>query len=67
MARYVDRAGQATSMVRVLWVDKDTGQGRGKSFHGIAAATAETHWLRKMGHKDVRIAPQPGGYLTRKV
>jgi hypothetical protein len=42
-------------MIRVLWVDKDTGLSLSSAFSWHEHARVEAAWLRTNGHENVRV------------
>jgi hypothetical protein len=48
-------ADTLTSMVRVIWIDKHTGENGVKVFSFVEAALGEAAWLRSKGHQDVQV------------
>lgn len=48
-------ADALTSMVRVIWIDKHTGENAVKVFSFVESARSEAEWLRSQGHHDVQV------------
>jgi hypothetical protein len=48
-------ADSLTSMVRVVWIDKGTGENGVKVFSFVQPALGEAEWLRSQGHLDVQV------------
>jgi len=48
-------ADTLTSMVRVIWIDKSTGENGVKVFSFVQAALGEAEWLRAQGQRDVQV------------
>jgi hypothetical protein len=42
-------------MVRVIWIDKHTGENAVKVFSFVESARSEAEWLRSQGHHDVQV------------